>query len=205
MSAKSSDQLDVSRETMQRLEVYAALLTKWNPAINLVAHSTLPDLWSRHFVDSAQIYDLAPKNINMWCDMGAGGGFPGLVTAILAAEADPDRTTVCVESDLRKATFLRTVIRETGIRASVEAHRIESVAPLGADVVSARALAPLSDLLGYASRHLTENGVCLFLKGENFNKELDEALDHWRFELDTYPSKTNPSATILKIGDLTRA
>lgn len=197
--------LDVSRETMDRLKTYAALLEKWNPAINLVAPSTLSSLWTRHFQDSAQIFDLSPKEVGKWCDMGAGGGFPGLIVAILAHERDPDRNTICIESDMRKATFLRTVVRETGVKASIISERIEAVAPSGADVVSARALASLAELLGYADRHLKPGGVGVFLKGENYRAEVEEALEKWQFELDTYPSKTNPNAVVLKIGDLERA
>lgn len=197
--------LDVSRETMARLKTYAALLKKWNPAINLVAPSTLPQLWMRHIQDSAQIFRLAPPKLHQWCDMGTGGGFPGLVVAILALETDPLREIICIESDLRKATFLRTVARESGVNATVISKRIEEVKPIGAEVVSARALAPLSTLLGYADRHLKPGGTCLFLKGENYRAEVEEALEKWRFELDTYPSKTNPYAVVLKIGDLRRA
>ncbi|UWQ14374.1 16S rRNA (guanine(527)-N(7))-methyltransferase RsmG [Aliiroseovarius sp. M344] len=199
------DESDVSRETMERLEAYAALLKKWNPAINLVAPSTIEALWSRHFLDSAQIADLAPKSIKTWCDMGTGGGFPGLIVAILAKDHDPLRQTICIESDVRKATFLRTVVRETGINAEILSERIESVPPLSAEIVSARALAPLKALLSYADRHLAPAGQGLFLKGKNYHAEVEEALETWRFELDTYPSKTNPDAVVLKIGELRRA
>ncbi|MCI2394673.1 16S rRNA (guanine(527)-N(7))-methyltransferase RsmG [Aliiroseovarius sediminis] len=196
---------DVSRETMERLERYAQLLKKWNPAINLVAPSTIDALWSRHFLDSIQIFSLAPEKVTKWCDMGTGGGFPGLIIAILAKESDPERQTVCIESDLRKATFLRTVARETGVNAMILSKRIEGAEPQEADIVSARALAPLKDLLGYADRHLSPQGHCIFLKGENYRSEVEEALETWQFALDTYPSKTNPDAVVLKIGDLRRA
>lgn len=196
---------DVSRETKERLETYEKLLLKWNPAINLVAPSTLETLWDRHFLDSAQLWDRSPKVLNTWCDLGAGGGFPGLILAILSKEKDPDRQTVCIESDVRKATFLRTVIRETDLNATVIAARIETATPQSADIVSCRALAPLTKLLAYAKRHLSPTGQCLLLKGESYEVELKEALETWRFEYDTYPSKTNPDAVILKIGDLERA
>ncbi|MCK8463281.1 16S rRNA (guanine(527)-N(7))-methyltransferase RsmG [Aliiroseovarius sp. S1339] len=196
---------DVSRETIEKLGVYAALLQKWNPAINLVAPSTLATLWSRHFLDSAQIIDLTPESMKTWCDMGTGGGFPGLIVAIMAQDRDPKRQTVCIESDIRKATFLRTVVREADVNATILSERIEAVTPQNADVVSARALAPLKDLLGYADRHLAPAGMGIFLKGENYRSEVEEALEVWRFQLDTYPSKTHPDAVVLKIGDLNRA
>lgn len=196
---------DVSRETMERLEIYASLLRKWNPAINLVAPSTLENLWSRHFLDSIQISTIADQSVQKWCDMGTGGGFPGLILAILAHESNPNRHITCIESDVRKATFLRTVARETGVSATVLSKRIEEVAPQAAEIVSARALAPLGSLLGYADRHLGSHGQCIFLKGENYRAEVEEALENWQFDLDTYPSKTNPDAVVLKIGDLKRA
>lgn len=196
---------DVSRETKERLDIYAALLRKWNPVINLVASSTLDTLWERHFLDSSQLWEKAPEKLTTWCDIGTGGGFPGLILSILAKEKDPDRQTICIESDLRKATFLRTVIRETDLKARVVSARIESAPPQSADIISCRALAPLNKLMGYAKRHLSPSGQCLFLKGENYQVEIQEALETWRFEYDTYPSKTNPDAVILKIGDLDRA
>ena len=199
------EEFDVSRETNERLQTYANLLRKWNPTINLVAPSTLNTLWERHFLDSAQIYQIVQKPLKIWCDLGTGGGFPGLVTAILAQEKDPDRQTVCIESDVRKATFLRAVARETGANVEVISKRIEEALPQNAEIVSARALAPLSKLLGYADLHLAPEGECIFLKGANYQAEIEEALETWRFDLDTYQSKTNPDATVLKIGELSRA
>ncbi|SMH44964.1 16S rRNA (guanine(527)-N(7))-methyltransferase RsmG [Maritimibacter sp. HL-12] len=195
---------DVSRETRERLHVYAALLERWNPRINLVSASTIPMLWTRHFLDSAQILDLTEDNVKLWADLGTGGGFPGLIVAILARETRPDMQVVCVESDQRKAAFLRTVTRETGISAQIVAQRIEDLDPLGADILSARALAPLPALLGHASRHLVSGGHAVFLKGAGYRKEVNDALESWSFELDTYPSQTDPDAVILKIGDIRR-
>lgn len=194
----------VSRETMDRLDIYSALLEKWNPAINLVARSTLADHWSRHFLDSAQILDVATAMDGLWADFGTGGGFPGLIVAILAGEMRPGIRVTCVESDIRKATFLRTVVRETGIQAEVISERVEEIAPMGARTVSARALAPLETLLAYAERHLAPGGEAVFLKGSAYREELSKSLESWSFRLDTYPSKTDPDATILKIGDIQR-
>jgi len=195
---------DVSRETRERLGAYAELLEKWNPKINLVSASTLVEVWTRHFLDSAQILDLAEVGAKLWADLGTGGGFPGLVVAILAKDLRPHMQVVCVESDQRKATFLRTVVRETGISARILSKRIEDIEPLGADVVSARALAPLPKLLDHASRHLATGGHALLLKGAGYQKEVNDALESWSFGLDTYPSKTDPDAVILKIGDIRR-
>ncbi len=196
-------QVDVSRETLERLDNYAALLSKWNPAINLVAPSTLQHLWKRHFLDSAQVLELAP-NAKKWVDIGTGGGFPGMIIAILAAQMRPNMRVTCIESDLRKATFLRNVARETGVDVQVISERIEQVEPLSADVLSARALAPLTKLLGFAERHLSLNGRALFLKGVSYADEVKEALENWRFQVDTYASKTDPNAVILTLGDISR-
>ncbi|MCV2882100.1 16S rRNA (guanine(527)-N(7))-methyltransferase RsmG [Actibacterium sp. XHP0104] len=193
--------LSVSRETFERLKTYESLLHKWNPAINLVAKSTLADAWARHFVDSAQIFQLAPL-ARHWADLGSGGGFPGMVIAILAAEHAPDMQVTLVESDQRKATFLRTVAREAGVRANVIAERIEDVPPLGADVLSARALASLDVLLGFAQRHLLPDGVAIFPKGANHQAELTEALANWRFEVQKSNSVTDSNAVILAIKGL---
>jgi len=193
---------DVSRETLGRLETYQVLLARWNPRINLVARSTVDSVWDRHFTDSAQLFALRPADARVWADLGSGGGFPGLVIAILAAEAAPALRVTLVESDQRKCAFLSTVLRETGVAATVLARRIESVPPLGADVVSARALAPLDTLIGYAQRHLAPGGRALFLKGESLSAELDIAHRSWRFTQETVPSLTDPSAAVVVMKDI---
>lgn len=199
-----SQQYDVSRETLERLDTYARLLQKWNPAINLVAKSTLPNMWSRHFVDSAQIYDMAPTDTGLWVDIGSGGGFPGLVVAILAAEKNPQQTTVLVESDVRKSVFLRTVARDTGVSVDVRTERVENVQGLKSDVLSARALAPLSQLLTFAEQHLKANGFALFQKGATYKEELREALKTWQFDVEEIKSVTDKEAVVLKIGGISR-
>jgi 16S rRNA (guanine527-N7)-methyltransferase len=196
--------VDVSRETLARLETYETLLRKWNPAINLVAKSTLDDLWSRHFLDSAQIFSLAKARSGIWADLGTGGGFPGLVLAIMAAEEAPELEFHCVESDQRKATFLRAVVRDCGIRAQIHAERIESLEPLQADVLTARALAPLNLLLGFAEHHLKPGGQAIFPKGATEYQERSIALANWAFDVQEYPSKTDSNAVILSIGDIRR-
>ena len=195
----AAEALDVSRETSARLERYVALLRKWNPAINLVSRATLEDAWNRHIVDSAQVFDLLPGGAAHRADLGSGGGFPGMVVAILAAEKAPDLRVTLVESDARKAAFLAAVARETGVAARIEAARIESLQPLAADVLSARALAPLPQLLGFAARHLAPGGTAIFPKGAAHEAEIAEALASWRFDLHKHPSKTDPNAVLLEI------
>ncbi len=195
---------DVSRETLERLGLYEALLRKWNPAINLVSRTTLDAVWDRHFRDSVQVFDLAPKTARHWADLGSGGGFPGLVAAILAADEAPEMTFTLVESDGRKAAFLQAVARETGVAVAVRAERIEEAPPLSADIVTARALAPLARLLGLADRHMATGGTAMFPKGANFRDEVQQALESWRFSYQTMPSVTEPGAVVLAIGGISR-
>jgi len=195
--------LDVSRETSRRLEIYAALVQKWNPRINLVSRKSLDDLWERHIVDSIQVFRNAPK-ASHWVDLGSGGGFPGIVAAILAIEDMPEARFTLIESDQRKSAFLRTAARETGANCTVIAKRIEAVDPQNADVLSARALADLSVLLEFAERHLAPGGTALFPKGATWKKELDAARAQWKFDAEPITSQTEPSASILKITGVSR-
>jgi len=201
---RRNTRLDVSRETFQRLETYAELLRKWTPRINLVGKSTVDEIWDRHIEDSAQLYRHAPHRVDHWADLGSGGGFPGLVIAIMGAERISPGKVTLVESDVRKAAFLRTVIREPGITATVVNARIESVAPLQADVVSARALASLTTLLGLAERHLLPGGTALFPKGASWKNELSEAQEAWNFRARVATSETEPKAAILTVSGVAR-
>jgi 16S rRNA (guanine527-N7)-methyltransferase len=195
----------VSRETFTALEDLKALVEKWNPAINLVSKATMDQLWDRHIVDSAQIFSVCPPNAQSWADLGSGGGFPGLVVAAIAREKMPEMRVALVESDLRKATFLRQAIRSLGLQAVVHNERIESVEPLLADVVSARALAALPSLLGYAHRHVSAGGVSILPKGARHQEELEQARAAWTFDVDTQPSLSDPEAAILLIRNIQRA
>ena len=194
----------VSRETNERLSHYIDLLRKWNPSINLVAKSTIQSAWTRHIIDSAQVFDMVEGPVAHWADLGSGGGFPGLVIAIMAMDVGSPRKVSLVESDARKCAFLRTVIRETGAKADVVNARIEEVEPLGADVLSARALADLSSLLGFAERHMTSEGVALFPKGENWQKEVQAAQSKWRFDYQFVKSETETGPVILRITGVSR-
>lgn len=187
----------VSRETLDRLEVYAAHLRKWNAAINLVSKATLDDLWTRHLADSAQIYGLVPANTQVLVDLGSGAGFPGLVLAILGVPA-----VHLVESDVRKAAFLREVARVTGAPVTVHPVRIEVADTPPADIVSARALADLSLLLPWAHGLLKPGGTCLFPKGRTVEDELTAVKDSWNMRVERFPSQTDPAGTILRISDL---
>ena len=196
-----TDPTNVSRETRERLETLLALVGKWTHRINLVAPSTIEDGWRRHILDSLQVHRAALA-ARHWADLGTGGGFPGLVVAVLEAERSTPAKVTLVESDRRKCTFLRTALRETGAQATVIDARIEDVPPLGADVLSARALAPLDALLGFAHRHLAPEGTALFPKGARWREEIAPAERDWTFSVEPIPSITDPDAVLLRIGGI---
>ena len=204
-----SDELfgqNVSRETYDKLRAYEALIQKWNPSINLVAKSTLSDVWNRHIIDSAQVYFAASdERSSVWTDIGSGGGLPGVVIATLAQGEDRQTNVTMVESDKRKSVFLRTTIRELGLsNAKVTNERIESAQIQISDIVSARALAPLTDLFTLSRGFSNQNSTFLFQKGKNWASEIEIAQNHWSFEYDAIKSKTDRNAVILKIRGLSR-
>ncbi len=194
---------DVSRETIDKLEAFVALVEKWTPKINLISRSSRDEIWDRHIWDSAQLLDLAPRN-GRWVDLGSGGGFPAIVVAILSEGRGDDHEMLMVESDQRKAVFLRTALRELSLQGSVISDRIENIAPLGASILSARALADLSTLLDYATRHLAPGGVALFPKGAQWEKEDHSARAIWSYDSESIMSTTHPDAAVLKIKDIAR-
>lgn len=197
--------LTVSRETIAALEQFAALVQRWNLAINLVGKTTVADFWARHVVDSAQLFRHCPPNAKCWLDIGSGGGLPGLVIAILAKERYSQLRVTFVESDIRKATFLREACRTLGLAADVQNQRIESLPCTQADVLSARALAPLATLLAYAEQHMDAQGVALFPKGSQHESELAEARKAWSFDVDIVPSLSEEKAAVLIIRNVRRA
>lgn len=195
--------LGVSRETMERLVRYETLLIKWQKSINLVSANTLPELWRRHMLDSAQLAALAPEGARRWADLGSGGGFPGLVVAILLA-GRPGFEMHLVESDQRKCIFMREVARAAEAPATIHNCRIEGFAAGQGvfDVVSARALAPLDRLLGWAAPLFGPQTVGLFLKGQGVQDELTLARKSWIFEADLHPSQSDPAGSVLMLRGL---
>jgi 16S rRNA (guanine527-N7)-methyltransferase len=189
---------NVSRETLARLKGYADLLMDWNARHNLVARSTLPDLWRRHFWDSAQLAPLIPETARTLADLGSGAGFPGLVLAAMR----PGLSVTLHEATTKKCDFLRAAAERMGLAVAVQNARIEDLPPKAHHVVTARALAPLPLLLSYAQRFTDPNSVCLFLKGQNIGAELTEAHKSWRIEASQIPSLTDPSGAILVVRKL---
>ena len=193
----------VSRETLEDLEAYVRLLIKWNQKINLVARSTEDHVWARHIDDSLQLWPLLPPADHL-VDLGSGGGLPGLVLAICAKHDRKIARLSLVEADIRKAAFLRTVIQSLNLPATVVNSRILEGPYLAADLMTARALAPLTDLNLFAEKHMQPAGRAFFLKGEKAEEEISTAQTTWRFTLSRHPSTTDPNATILEVGDLHR-
>lgn len=190
--------MNVSRETQHRLGIYADLLKRWNSRINLVSPATLQDFEVRHLADSLQLSELVQECSGGWVDLGSGGGLPGVVLAI--AKADTDICFSLVESDRRKAAFLQTAIRETGLKnCTVQPKRIEALPPLNAAYVSARALAPLRQIMAYLDLHMAPAGKAFLMKGRRWQSELDDARQLWRFDCVAHPSRTEQGAAILEI------
>lgn len=196
----------VSRETQERLTHFAELFQKWAKTINLVAPSTLADLWQRHIADSAQIFQLHPQPSH-WVDLGSGGGFPGIITAILLTESGAGHVDL-VESNQKKAAFLRVCLRECGARGTIHAIRIEeapAVIPHG-DIISARALAELDILLEYSApwHERNENLRLLLHKGRDYERELQKARGRWEFDLVKHQSVVERDSVILEFSRLRR-
>jgi 16S rRNA (guanine527-N7)-methyltransferase len=190
--------VDVSRETGGRLEALVGTLERWQNAINLVGKTTMEDVWRRHVLDSAQLKGLIPDQAKTLTDLGSGAGFPGLVVAALC----PDLEVTLIESDARKAAFLGEAARRMTLekQPKIVIGRIETVAPAPADVITARALAPLGQLLAWADRHRTAPAICLFHKGKGWQAEVTEAMKDWDVPLQTFNSVTDLGAVILRIG-----
>jgi 16S rRNA (guanine527-N7)-methyltransferase len=195
----------VSHETAARLDQFVALLLRWQRAVQLVAPSTLPKIWTRHIADSLQLVELAPQ-AKTWADLGSGGGFPGLTIAIAIADR-PGALVHLIESDTRKASFLREAARITRAPVRVHADRIESAAKqIGpVDAVTGRALAPLPRLLELAEPFLSTNAQGFFHRGQDVDNELTEAAKSWKIQFRLLPSRTDPKGKILLIESASRA
>lgn len=202
----------VPRGTLDRFRTYHSLLVKWQRAVNLVGPRTIDDAWQRHFLDSAQLWPLIERDISgrpnpVLADLGSGAGFPGLVLAIMASGAGVPLAVHLVESDQRKAAFLQEVARATETAVTIHALRAEALGRSGlfkADIVTARALAPVDELLALAEPFLQPDGICVFLKGAAVDAELTRAGETWTMAVERVPSRTDSSGTILRIHDIGR-
>ena len=190
----------VSRETLARLDLYAQLLIAWNRRINLVGPRTIGDLWRRHILDSAQLRLLIPPTARVLVDLGSGAGLPGLILAILGF---PE--VHLVEADQRKCVFLREAARITGTPVHLHPQRLETIPPFAADVVTARAFAPLADLLDQAEPFIATHSILLALKGRTVGEELTEAAKAWNMRATQRQSVSDPSGTVLYLEQVIRA
>ncbi len=194
----------VSRETLEDLFAFETLFRKWSKAINLASPSTLDQLWERHILDSAQLYRLAP-DAKVWLDLGSGGGFPGVVLAIFLKQSVGSRIDL-VESNSKKAAFLRTAIGQASAPGTVHAARIDAVWQKIAtpEIITARALASLKELFVLAEPWLIGGATALFQKGRDYRREIDETRDDWTFDLVEYRSVVDKDSVVLRISNLCR-
>ena len=199
-AASFQKQTGVSRETMARLQAYVELLAAWNRRINLVGPRTLGDIWRRHILDSAQLFPLLPPKARVLLDIGSGAGLPGLILAILGG-----REVHLVEADQRKCVFLREAARITGTPVHLHPQRLETIPPFAADVVTARAFAPLVDLLDQAEPFIATHSILLALKGRTVGEELTEAAKAWNMRATQRQSVSDPSGTVLYLEQVIRA
>ncbi len=191
--------LNVSRETLNGFYEYETLLSKWNEKINLVSKNTLVDIWDRHFLDSGQIIKHVEASGKRWVDVGSGAGFPGLVVALLLRDRKIDCDLVLVEKSQKKGFFLSEVIRKLDLSVEVVNDNIDTLESLNADILTARAFSELNTLIEIAFRHRKKDGICLFLKGENYRFELDKTLNYWFFDYDIVDSLSSSSGKIIRV------
>ena len=189
--------MNVSRETFERLRCYADLLLRWTKTISLVSKQDEALVWDRHVPDSIRLAPLLPPGLARAVDLGSGGGLPALPLAIMSGVAFD-----LIESDRRKAAFLREAGRVTGAPVTVHCERIEQSGVAPAPLVTARALAPLPKLLGYAKRFLLDGGTCLFPKGASAPAELAGARAEWRFSCQCHAMPPDPHSVVLAVRDL---
>lgn len=191
---------DVSRETLERLRRFHDLACAWTTRINLLSAKDRRFIWERHIIDSAQLVGLA-ETPESWLDLGSGGGFPGIVAAIML---DGGAHVTLVESDTRKCVFLNTVARQLDLTITVLPRRIEKLEETRASTLSARALAPLVSLVAHADKFLGPGGTALFPKGRNWKSELELAKGKWSFDCDVIQSITDSRAAIVKLRNVKR-
>ena len=187
-----TSQLNVSRETLDLFLLYAEILAKWQVKINLISGNTIDNVWIRHFLDSAQLYDLVPTGSKTLLDIRSGAGFPGMVLAVMGV-----KNVTLVEADSRKCLFLREVLRQTGKHANIVNCRIEEFDGGCYDIITARALAPMDKLLTYINPHFGPSTKGIFLKGEQVDRELTKAKKQWKLKYKTIPSITSDGGSII--------
>ncbi len=193
---------NVSRETYAKLQQYCASLFEWQQKFNLVSNNSLQDVWKRHFNDSAQLFDYIPQSAANLLDIGSGAGFPAMVLAIIAAEKTPYLNITMVESVAKKTLFLNHVKNLTAINAEILNTRVENLHGRKFDIITARAVTSLNDLLNYAFPLLGVDGKCIFPKGKSYQQEIDSARKNWTFSVEIFDSQTSQDGKILVIKNI---
>lgn len=188
------DELDVSRETISKIETYVGLLVKWQSSINLISNSTIADIWERHILDCAQLVPFLPKEPSRILDCGTGAGLPAVILAILT-----DHPIEMVESDSRKCAFLQTALRETDRKAVIHNERLETLSFRDADIITARAFAPLDRLLGWCEPQQKPGQLFWLLKGRGVNEELTKLPNSQTLEIEKFPSLVPGEGIILNL------
>lgn len=201
MPVPANLQSEFPPNVLEDIKSWQALLEKWNNRINLVSKEAMGDFWGRHALDSWQLWDFVPETAQSLLDLGSGAGFPGLAMAI-GCKSRGSGTVTLVESAGKKASFLKTVIRELDLPANVHAGRAEDLAARPYDVITARAFAPLPRLLSYAQPFWGEGTIALLLKGQNAEKELTEAAKAWEYDVESTPSRSDETGFVLKLRNL---
>lgn len=191
--------MNVSRETKEKLVHYVSLLEKWNKSVNLIAPSTVSDIWNRHIEDSLQILPLLPSEPSQILDIGSGAGLPGVVISLAS-----DHKVTMVDSDKKKALFLKEIRRHLGASYDIICERVENIPNQKYGIVTSRACANLSELLALSHPFLEEKSYCLFHKGRNYSKEVEDAEKEWLFNLEVTPSITDNEAALLKLSNIQR-
>lgn len=201
---KIAEKYNVSRETIERFKVYESMLCEWQQKFNLVSNASLKDCQTRHFADSVQLFQYIPPTAKTLLDFGSGAGFPGMVLAILAKDKTPYLKVKLIESIKKKTLYLNAVAQQIGIDVEIINERVENLPLQKADVITARAMTALSDLLDYAFRFTTKRTVCIFPKGKNYAAELKDAKTKWKFDCEIIPSQESDEGVILLITNLLR-
>ena len=197
-----SEEKDITPEILEDFKGWYQRLMSWNRHINLVSKSALDEFWLRHALDSWQVTRHVPAEAKTIIDLGSGGGFPGLALAIAAKHNGHGQQVTLVESAGKKVNFLRTVIRELSLPATVKAVRVESLPPQNFDVISARAFAPLPELLAYANPFWGEGTTALLLKGQSAEEEMETARAKWTFSAETIASVSAQDGVLIKLHNL---
>ena len=195
----------VSRETCDLLSVYYDMLISWNKKINLVSRKSINTSWSRHFLDSAQLWLYLPKKADKWLDFGSGAGFPGLVIAFISRELKPHLKIVLVEKNKKKSLFLSEVVNKIGLNVEILSENVESIKPQKADVITSRAFGKLDHLLTISYKHQNKDTTALFPKGISFTEEIIISKKNWSYELEKIKNIIDKNSFILKIRKLTCA